>query len=370
MKKTLLILDSLDKMFPQNDKVHGGANLIGRYLVEYFAKLPEVELDIICGTSTIKQLDGVKNIITLGFCPFSNMDYFFQKIEQHIEKNSYEVILTSDLFPPFGNILVHSHTIMYKNKNCKNFIERFIQSFLRRKKVAKFKALLKNKNRKIFTVSKKLAQDYIENLNFLPENVICVHPGTNQKPEPQYKSQPIFTFGIVAGNAINKGGYLFLFAALLLKISGKKFKAKIIAPKTSIMQFFINLLMLNDRIEILPEQDGLSEFYKQIDCLVLPSLNEAFGLVVTEAAAEGKASLVSSTAGSAEIINDGENGFIFKRSTCVAKSLYNLYKKMSQIISMPENKFQKTSKNAYIMSTKYTWDKFFEKIAQELKLTP
>ena len=369
MKKTLLILDSLNKMFPQNGKVHGGANLIGRYLVEYFSKLPDIELDIICGTSDIKSIEGVKNIITLDFCPFSNMDDFFKKVEQHIEKNNYDVLLTSDLFPPFGNILVHSHTIMYKNKNGKNVIERFIQSFLRRKKVANFKALFKNKNRKIFTVSKKLAQDYVENLNFAPENVICVYPGTDQKAESQYKSQPIFTFGIVAGNAINKGGYLFLFAALLLKISGKNFKAKIIAPKTSIMQFFINLLMLNDKIEILPEQEGLSEFYKQIDCLVLPSLNEAFGLVVTEAAAEGKASLVSSTAGSAEIINDGENGFIFKRSKCIINSLYNLYKKMSQIIDMPDSKFQKITKNAYTMSKTCSWDKFFEKIAQELKLT-
>ena len=369
MKKTLLILDSLDKMFPTNGKIHGGANRIGRYLIEYFAKLPDIELDIICGTASIQQIKGVKNIITLGFCPFSNMDDFFKKIKQHIDKNNYDVVFTSDLFPPFGNILVHSHTIMYKNKNCKNVIESLVQSFLRREKVKKFKAIFKDKNRKIFTVSKKLAQDYVENLHFSPKNVICVYPGTDQKTKSSYNPQSIFTFGIIAGNAINKGGYLFLFAALLLKIAGKNFKAKIIAPQNSLMQSFINILKLNDKIEILPEQDGLSEFYGQIDCLILPSLNEAFGLVVTEAASEGKPSLVSSTAGSAEIINDGENGFIFKRSTCICKSLFNLTKKMSQIIDMPAQKFQQISENAYTMSTNYVWDGFFEKITQELKLT-
>lgn len=371
MKKIVLILDSLTKMFPANGKIHGGANRIGRYLIEYFSAIPDIKLDIICGTSGNESMKRINKIYSLGFCPFSDMNKFFEKAQEIIHQNNYDIILTSDLFPPFGNIIVHSHTLMYKNQNCKNILESFIQRFLRRKKTEQFKRLFANKERKIFAVSKKLAKDYIENLKFNPENVICVYPGTDQKEKPKYIRQTPITFGIVAGNAINKGGYLFLGAVFLLKLAQKNFKAKMIVTKSkkgSTIESFLNFLRLQDKIEILPEQEGMTEFYKKIDCLVLPSLNEAFGLVLTEAASMGKPTLVSSTAGSSEIITNNENGFIFERSKCFFRTLYNLFKKMEQIINTPQENFEKISNNAYILSQKYTWDNFFEKIAKELKL--
>ena len=58
--------------------------------------------------------------------------------------------------------------------------------------------------------------------------------------------------------------------------------------------------------------DDLVAAYLTADVLVLPSLNEAWGLVVNEAAACGMSSVVSTRAGAAwDLIRDGETGFTF-----------------------------------------------------------
>jgi glycosyltransferase involved in cell wall biosynthesis len=58
--------------------------------------------------------------------------------------------------------------------------------------------------------------------------------------------------------------------------------------------------------------DRLVEAYVGADALVLPSLNEAWGLVVNEAAACGTPSVVSTRAGAAQdLIRDGDTGFTF-----------------------------------------------------------
>ena len=58
--------------------------------------------------------------------------------------------------------------------------------------------------------------------------------------------------------------------------------------------------------------DKLVEAYVSADALVLPSLNEPWGLVVNEAAACGRPSVVSTRAGAArDLIREGENGLTF-----------------------------------------------------------
>ena len=332
---------------------------------------PSFFWDIICGISGIEKPQKVHEIFCLNFSPFGNMDSFFENVKEIVDKNKYDEVVTSDLFSPFGNLIVHSHTLMYKSKNCKNIIEKIILSITKKKKINNFKKQFKNKNRKIFTVSNRLKQDYVENLGFEENNVICVYPGVDTRDKTKFKVQETFTFGIAAGNAINKGGYLFLLASFLMKLKGKKFKAKMIVSKSkkgSAIGAFLNLLKLNDKVEILPEQVSMDEFYKQIDCLVVPSVNEAFGLVVTEAASYGKPSIVSQTAGSAEILTGRINGFIFERKPCIIKSTLNLYKKMAEVAQLPKEEMEKISDSAFDLSQKFTWNEYCKGILKGLKL--
>lgn len=56
--------------------------------------------------------------------------------------------------------------------------------------------------------------------------------------------------------------------------------------------------------------DQLSKLLWQMDCLVLPSRLESFGMVVVEALAAGVPVIVSDHAGAADAIQEGENGWV------------------------------------------------------------
>ena len=94
----------------------------------------------------------------------------------------------------------------------------------------------------------------------------------------------------------------------------------------------------------MARQTDMKSFYDSIDCLVLPSLNEAFGLVALEAMACGKPSLISSTTGIAEIVG-AEDSFIFNR-----KSYWDFLKVLKNICDIYDKNFdlyKKYSKNAF-----------------------
>jgi glycosyltransferase involved in cell wall biosynthesis len=59
----------------------------------------------------------------------------------------------------------------------------------------------------------------------------------------------------------------------------------------------------------LPQAEVAARF-AAADCLVLPSRNESFGMVVPEALAAGLPVLVSDRAGAAELVQEGKNGWV------------------------------------------------------------
>jgi glycosyltransferase involved in cell wall biosynthesis len=70
--------------------------------------------------------------------------------------------------------------------------------------------------------------------------------------------------------------------------------------------------VINDSIRFLGKMSHaeLSELLAQMDCLVLPSRLESFGMVVVEALAAGVPVIVSDHAGASEAIREGENGWV------------------------------------------------------------
>jgi len=125
------------------------------------------------------------------------------------------------------------------------------------------------------------------------------------------------------------------------------------------MKFLVKLFNLNKQIEILPKQNHMDKFYEEINCLVLPSKNETFGLVALEAMSFGKIALVSNTCGCCEIITK-ENGFVFNR-----KSLFDFTKKLLEICKLYYNSpniIQKLSLQAQATSKAYNWTRFAKEI--------
>ena len=126
----------------------------------------------------------------------------------------------------------------------------------------------------------------------------------------------------------------------ILNLFNKKFKAKIInsaVKKDVLMKALLFLFNLNKKVEVYAYQNEIFKFYSELDCLVVPSINEAFGLVTLEASSLGTPCLVSNTAGSSEIIEDNKNGFIFKRNSFFA--VFNLVKKMNFILKLNKKEY-------------------------------
>lgn len=352
-KKLALILISLDECFTITG-FSGGGHKVTKNLVLGLVESNLFDIDIFCTKSSVQKIDGVNSITLL------NKKTFKKDLKTKLKEKKYDYILSSDILLPFANNLIHSNSSKYKSKNGKN---RFMQLILKIYNAKKIKNQENNlpKDKAIFTVSESLKKDYVENFNLDENKVFTCIPAIDDYSEfspAEIKEE--LTIGSIAGGGFNKGGYLLLLA---LKILPKtcKLKAKIIFPKFHKSFFFkamIKLLGLQERTELLPKQKDMDGYYKSIDCYVLPSLNEAFGLVVTEAASGSRPSILSSTTGVRELIKDGENGFVFDRSKNAVKNLTQKLIEVSDIYFNNHEKFIDISKNAYEMSKTLDWRKF------------
>jgi starch synthase len=76
----------------------------------------------------------------------------------------------------------------------------------------------------------------------------------------------------------------------------------------------------------IPHGDVLREMLNS-DVLVMPSLSEGFGLVITEAQSCGLPTIVTSNAGACDVVHDGTNGFVVPicSSTAIADKLNALH---------------------------------------------
>lgn len=360
-EKLALILISLDECFAK-EGFSGGGHKVTKHLVLGLAESKKFDIDIYCYKSAVQNLDGINSINIL------NKKTFKSDLKEKLKQNKYDYILSSDILLPFANNLVHSNSSKHKTKNGKNKLMQFILKFYNAKKI---KNQEKNiaKNKALFAVSESLKNDYLINFNLDAKKVFACIPAVDNYSEFEApEKREYFTIGSMAGGGLNKGGYLLLFALKILP-SDTKLKARIIFPKfhkSRFYSFMINLLGLQKKIELLPKQSNMNEFYNSIDCYVLPSLNEAFGLVVTEAASNFKPSIVSSTTGVRELIEDGQNGFIFDRAK---KPVKNLVKKLSEVCELyfnQYNKFVEISKNANEITKKLDWKNFVDTIINNM----
>jgi len=86
-------------------------------------------------------------------------------------------------------------------------------------------------------------------------------------------------------------------------------------------------LRRNSSIRHIPLQSAekLRELYWQADLFVLPSVQEAFGLVLLEAMACGVPVIASRNTGAPDVIDHGQNGFLFDSGDIAALAMYISY---------------------------------------------
>ncbi len=359
-KKLALSIISMDECFPQGG-FSGGGHKVTKKLIEGLIASDKFVVDIFCKKSSIKNFDGTNSITVL------NKKTFNKEFKNHIDASNYDYILSSDILVPFANNIIHSNSSAHKSSNGKTFIQKFILNHFNAKKIKNQKQNM-TYDKAVFTVSESLRQDYIKNFNLNPEKVFTALPATDDYAEftpPAQKDS--FTIGSIVGGGLNKGGYLLLSS--MKKLKDSSIRAKVIFPKyhkSGLFKSVVKILGLQDKIEILPRQADMAAYYNSIDCYVLPSLNEAFGLVVTEAASNSKPSLVSSTTGVRELIVDGEDGFVFDRSKNPTKNLAQKLKEIENIYHNDFEKFTQVAKQAHEIPQRLSWKTFTDTIINNM----
>jgi glycosyltransferase involved in cell wall biosynthesis len=108
-------------------------------------------------------------------------------------------------------------------------------------------------------------------------------------------------------------------------------------------------------------QSRLTKLIDQSTILILPSLQESFGLVLLETWARGKPVIATNISSLQELVKTTHGGLIFNSS-----SSKDLSKKITHLIKNPDL-CQKLGKNGleYVRNN-YTWDQVYKKICQKL----
>lgn len=296
---------------------------------------------------------------------------YSEYIRQLTKDQNYDFIFSPRFPLEFGCNVFHFNSMVHRQKILRTSIERFFFYLGHKSLIDYYKNWHKTEHQKIFVVSNNLKDDYSQNCNIPVEKIVVLPPGYSYSSEIESYKKPFllgknkFIFGMSAIGFNRKGGYL---ALLTLSSFFKKYpdsKCKIIYPgfkKNLMVRLLAFLLNLNRRVEFLDYQKNMSDFYNSINCLLVPSRHEAFGLVTTQAMMHKTLVIVSSTTGSADVIKDGENGFIFDITKNAKR---NLFKKMEYVM-LNYNDLDNCIENAFNTAKFLNWENFANIIVQNL----
>ena len=243
-----------------------------------------------------------------------NFDINFENIMRN-----YDLIFSTNIEYPSDITYSHSHSFVWKKNSCGLFFQKMFSKSNRRKYKKYLRAFENSKKiPKIVISSNIIKQDYLKNYDIPKENLFVLPPGVDYREKNVVLPQrECFNFGLVGKSFTKKGAFLTLFAVFFLKKLCENFKVKIInrdyyAKKrfAFLIDMVVNVLGIKKYIEFLPLQDNMENFYKSIDALLVPSLKEPFGLVVTEAMIYSKPVVVGSLCGAADLIVNNENGMV------------------------------------------------------------
>jgi len=174
-----------------------------------------------------------------------------------------------------------------------------------------------------------------------------------RKPMPRQANQPLKV--LFVGALIQRKGISYLLdavgrlgAEVDLTIVGRRFR-----PNQQVDEALSRVRWF----ETMPHGQVL-DLMMESDVLVLPSLCEAFGLVVTEAMACGLPVILTPNVGAADLVSDGCEGFVVPicSSEAIAKRLHTLHRDRELLAAM--------SRNAQATAADRSWESYRRNFAE------
>ena len=184
------------------------------------------------------------------------------------------------------------------------------------------------KEKALIVPSRRMKLDLIQQHNANADSIIVVHSGVDsERYDPRYislcrtdtrqrhsigKDASVVLF--VGGDWERKGLATAITALSLMECS----KAVLLVVGLGDVDAYRQVARergVEGRVIFAGMSKEVWKYYACSDVVVLPTLNEAFGLIVLEAMSAGLPLLVSSLAGAAELVEDGLNGLLIKDPT-------------------------------------------------------
>lgn len=277
------------------------------------------------------------------------------------ELKNYDLVLSTNCECESNITFSHNHS--YKYEQTLNKIPNIFKLLFSKSHHKKLKKYNQEKQNiglisNIVVSSTILKEDYLKNYE-IPKWKIHVLPPAVEYKEINIKTpdKECINFGLVAGKFTYKGGFITLFVVSKLKNKYKNFKVKFIIKKNrNFLIFLCKLLRIENHIEFLPVQKDMTNFYESIDFMLVPSIKEPFGLVVTEAMSFSKIPILSSVCGAIDLIIDNKNGMIIDYSK--KNKVQMLTNKIEEAILISDAKYKEIALNANNSVKNLSWEKF------------
>ena len=235
MKKKIAVMLIDSPYYSSDNSVIRGSRAYVYNVIKSLALRNDV--DIYCPENATAKMPSVNNVfyvspehtVTPEELEEKNYDFVW-KIHPHCYKD--KKFITFDIR--------HAHSWMYRSMYVRNAFERFMKKILDPKRcfsaeqIENYKRTFTNIDI-IFANSQIAKDDYVNIMGSDEKNVFVLHPMVILPKEEDIApvKNEIFTFGMSAISFSLKGGFIFLNALFILKLRGKKFKAKIIYPHYS-----------------------------------------------------------------------------------------------------------------------------------------
>ncbi len=209
---------------------------------------------------------------------------------------------------------------------------------------------------KIISISDDSKSVLVEKYGIPSEKITVIPCGVNKKeffPIKDIKKRPNSIFYI--GRIDARKGVSFLIKSLEILIKRNRSVKLFLAGKgkdVSELKKYVSDKKLDNNIEFvgfIPDEK-LNEWYNKMQCVVVPSIFEGFGITVIEAMATGTPVIGTNVDGIKNILRDNDNGFLVPYGDEQALS-----DKINYVLT--ENNDRITDNAKKDIDSKYDWDK-------------